>query len=986
MSIKLSACTITKNEAENIKKSIDSYKDFVDEIIVVDTGSIDDTVKIAKEAGANVFNYEWKNDFAAAKNFALDKCSGDWIVFLDADEWFDKDTAKNIKNAINKTINSGYSAISCRLVNFADENEVLEVGCTLRVFKNDKNIRFERAIHEVLTDKNKGTPIESLYSDLIVINHSGYMRKILKTKAERNKSLLDKAYANGQASSIDYFYGLRENLSINIDVSDYFYRLISNIPDYREKISKYNIGAILDDNMFKLVSKLPNKYSFEKRLEVLKTAQEYFPDNPLFKYYEYNMFYAINRKRAITALKDAIKLSEDYEKKHPDKVNAFYPKAGEAFVALGEHELLIGDKSKALEYFSNAVKFEYSNVKALIGILYIIKEQKTEDIIVFLNSIYDTDNKEMLKFLVETLRLTFFHEVFLYYFVNFNKKFNEIDAAFFTSRIITGNFDEIADTYMNVFNETKDNRALKFVASAVICGDRKEKYSEISLTILPVFSKIISAYFNDETLENITDIEYNIGIDIFKEIAFVASDEVLRKYISVFKSSGEKIWLDIIKYYFAYYDYNTVLKIINWTSEIDIDSRDFDTFINYTLTNIYFRNGNFDKIEETLDKTILGGFLDIELVLMCEILEANDEKLDEYFKLFDAQVEMRKVEKLDKLTDINSDSVFFLNIDKFKEDIANNKIVGVREQVKEFFDFANKALEKKAYAYAEKYYKIALKFNYCIDKCYYALGKIYNYFNKPELSYYCYEKAFCENLMLAKSVLPKGHRNYNYVFSKKEEIHNKKCPICGKESRPLSTYVNIENKNLSYAIPLIATYMKCEECKHISLKNEIKDKEFWQGMDDEKENEEDIEEIYNIFDIISLVTEKKQIMAFTSKKHFCGIGNNMGYDINKYDEKLVNTYDIVYDEKCLTNENDILNKIKIMTNKVSNRGLLVVKVYNFENVYSNLEDQPLWVKDNAKNVFSKLSIEKLLSKCGFKILDIKINRFNKGEIFVVASR
>ena len=96
--------------------------------------------------------------------------------------------------------------------------------------------------------------------------------------------------------------------------------------------------------------------------------------------------------------------------------------------------------------------------------------------------------------------------------------------------------------------------------------------------------------------------------------------------------------------------------------------------------------------------------LDIELVLMCEILEASDEKLDEYFKLFDAQVEMRKVEQLEKLKDMNSDSIFFLNIDKFKENIESAKIVGVREQVKEFFDFANKALDKKAYAYAEKYY------------------------------------------------------------------------------------------------------------------------------------------------------------------------------------------------------------------------------------------------------------------------------------------
>ena len=172
MEIKLSACTIARNEARNIVKSINSYKEYVDEIVIIDTGSIDDTVEVAKKAGAKVLNYEWVNDFSEAKNFALDNCSGDWVIFLDADEWFDGNTAANIKQAINTTIKEGYSAVACKLVNFADETEILEVGSTLRVFKHDKNIRFERAIHEVLFDKIKNEPLPSLYSDLIVVNHS----------------------------------------------------------------------------------------------------------------------------------------------------------------------------------------------------------------------------------------------------------------------------------------------------------------------------------------------------------------------------------------------------------------------------------------------------------------------------------------------------------------------------------------------------------------------------------------------------------------------------------------------------------------------------------------------------------------------------------------------------------------------------------------------------------------------------------------------
>ena len=63
MGIKLSACTIARNEAKNIAKSINSYKEYVDEIVIIDTGSIDDTVEVARKNGAKVLNYEWANDF-----------------------------------------------------------------------------------------------------------------------------------------------------------------------------------------------------------------------------------------------------------------------------------------------------------------------------------------------------------------------------------------------------------------------------------------------------------------------------------------------------------------------------------------------------------------------------------------------------------------------------------------------------------------------------------------------------------------------------------------------------------------------------------------------------------------------------------------------------------------------------------------------------------------------------------------------------------
>ena len=86
--VRISACVITKNESESLPKWLDSMGRIADEMVVVDTGSTDETVSIARAAGARVCFFQWVDDFAAAKNYALDQATGDWVLFLDADEYF----------------------------------------------------------------------------------------------------------------------------------------------------------------------------------------------------------------------------------------------------------------------------------------------------------------------------------------------------------------------------------------------------------------------------------------------------------------------------------------------------------------------------------------------------------------------------------------------------------------------------------------------------------------------------------------------------------------------------------------------------------------------------------------------------------------------------------------------------------------------------------------------------------------------------------
>lgn len=982
MGIKLSACTITKNEELNIGKSIDSYKDYVDEIIIVDTGSIDNTVEVAKSKGAKVFNFEWKNDFSAAKNFAIDKATGDWIIFLDADEWFADDSAKNIQEAIKDSISSNYDAVACKIINYFTETEIMETASTIRIFKHADNIRFNRAIHETLFDLNKNTALPGLYSELLAINHSGYMKDLLEKKAKRNKALLDRYFALGDVAPIDYFYGLRENLKEDTDVSEYFYNLINNTPNYDELISTFNISTSIEENKLKLVNSLPNKYSFDYRVNLLKEMQEKYNNNPMFKFYEYKLFENVDKKKAMTALQEAVELDKKFAEENLAANNAFIGKRSEVYSALGEYYIFINDKLQALDYFTKAIKADYTNLDAFNGILYTVSNEKSEDIILFIKSIYDVENKEVGKFLVDALRLTKFKDVFLYYFVDYYKKHEEVDRAFFTSRLLTGNFDEMVDKYIKVYKESKDERALLLVSAALICGECKEKFSEVIENFSPAYLNILNAYFEDQKMTQMTEVEFQYIFNIIREIAYIASDDTLEKILNICDVAKERLKFEFIKHYYFQYSYDLVLK---WGDKFESSKnieKDLSIYLNYLRANIYFINNDFEKIPDVLDKVVYSGLLKQNIIYICEILEADDEKLKEYFELFDTLNFARINFVLDNIEDVKNDAIKFITVDKFKEDIESKTICLVDEHLRLFFDFAEKLKKQKAFYLAEKYYKILVKYGYKLDKAYYSLGEIYNNFDKPELSYYCYENAFIENFRLARDILPKGHVNSSYVFSKKPEVEIENCPICGGASKDIKTYVNIADKNLTYNQPVIIKYRCCNDCNHIFASNDILDKIYWENNETESNNDDRILGSYDILESVCEITDGVKLLDLSKGNEFKVAAENYGFEVHKEGAK--NKFDIIYASETLNNIYDTYNVLYDYVKKLVQDGIIIFEIFDKDNAFSKLADKPLWAKSNVKNVFSKKSMEVLFNKVGLQILQINIDKVNKGKIIVFA--
>ena len=191
--IKISACYIVKNEEKNLRTSLDSLKDSADEIIIVDTGSTDNTLEVAKSFGAKIFYEVWQDDFSAPRNIALDYAEGDWIIFLDADEYFTAETAKNIRTVIENIGEENIGGLLIHLVNIDVENEnrVMDSAFVLRIFRNLRGLQYVGKIHEELKWFNKNLPnMIPIPAEILTLYHTGYSATVNKFKAERNLKLL----------------------------------------------------------------------------------------------------------------------------------------------------------------------------------------------------------------------------------------------------------------------------------------------------------------------------------------------------------------------------------------------------------------------------------------------------------------------------------------------------------------------------------------------------------------------------------------------------------------------------------------------------------------------------------------------------------------------------------------------------------------------------------------------------------------------------
>lgn len=189
--MKISLCMIIKNEEEFLEQSLRSASRYVEDLVVVDTGSTDCSKEIAMKYTQKVYDFLWRDDFSAARNFSLEKASYDWVLVLDADEKIIDFDIRSVQQLI--TANNPVVGRMKRINILSDVTGERHLSERISRFFNRQFFQYEGIIHEQIVNRN-GNAHQTVPFD-ITVEHLGYTQEVIKRtdKISRNFALLEQA-------------------------------------------------------------------------------------------------------------------------------------------------------------------------------------------------------------------------------------------------------------------------------------------------------------------------------------------------------------------------------------------------------------------------------------------------------------------------------------------------------------------------------------------------------------------------------------------------------------------------------------------------------------------------------------------------------------------------------------------------------------------------------------------------------------------------
>jgi tetratricopeptide (TPR) repeat protein len=205
-SLKLSLCMIVRDEEEMLPRCLAAAAPAVDEIVIVDTGSVDRTIEIARSFGARVIEREWTGSFSEARNVSFEAATGDWLMYLDADEVLVAEDVKRLRALTGRVWKEAFYLVETSYTGEVQDGSAV-TNNALRIFRNRPHYRFEGRLHEQISHHLPTYAQNRVEQTSIRVEHFGYLGAVrdAKEKSSRNIELLRAQQAESAPSAFLHF-------------------------------------------------------------------------------------------------------------------------------------------------------------------------------------------------------------------------------------------------------------------------------------------------------------------------------------------------------------------------------------------------------------------------------------------------------------------------------------------------------------------------------------------------------------------------------------------------------------------------------------------------------------------------------------------------------------------------------------------------------------------------------------------------------------
>ncbi|PYG87517.1 tetratricopeptide repeat protein [Ruminiclostridium sufflavum DSM 19573] len=578
MKNEISLCMIVKNEEDNLQRCLNSVKDIVDEVIIVDTGSTDKTVYIAESFGASVYNYIWDNNFSEARNESLKYASKDWILIMDADDEFCRDDKEAFLQLISSSLEEKtlyYFETLNYCGSFADSSNI-SINLNPRLFKNNLGYKYEGEVHNQLVNHKISTKDVCVS---IKIYHYGYLDSNIKGKDKRKRNIFlleeqlkkepDNKYAlfnlgneyfasNEIAKALDYYYKSYENFT---PAAGYGFILVLRIV-----LANYFIGL------------------YTKALEFTDIGIQYYPGFTDLYYFKGCIYKSMDRPlMAVRAWEKCIEIGDP-----PSGLKFLYGTG--SFKAMYELALICmeqKDYHSAYKYFNETIRIKPDLIISVYKIAYILKEENVaSDEFKYILELFFEDDAKAAIVLADICYSVGYYEAALEYIKKCEEngiKSDDVRLLEIKALVRTGDFEK--GIQINNF-DSNHYFFPSFSMYKVICAIMlKEK-----LLAFYIIDSLKNNSFQDKNKKIYESYTQLVNLFFGKETQVLTEDEKEKEYTAIIFEILE-IFL-INKRFDEFYIAINLLNLIS------------DKSVLLHLGKLYYKYGYFDMSKKELIRSI----------------------------------------------------------------------------------------------------------------------------------------------------------------------------------------------------------------------------------------------------------------------------------------------------------------------------------------------------------------------------------------------